>query len=155
MLPVIFKVFQDDLIRLAVGPLSIDSVDRMEQELLRGELVISMCEKTKVNQPFSVQFEFIGTFFVTKNLDNLLRLPASQILQRLQENIPWLLSRKAMLAPQSRVLKIIGRLAFCFRTWSGVNDLILLLRSHGSLHVVSLSNHDLPLNGGRLQSPLR
>lgn len=91
MLPEMVKVFQVDIIKLDVDHLAMDAVDRMEQVNLRDELDITMSEKPEANRHFSAQFEFIAAFFYTMNLEKLLLRPANHILQRIQENMSWLL----------------------------------------------------------------
>lgn len=111
----LMQVFQDDLLKVAVGKDMEDVIERVETDTLRHEPSVRLSPKPEANRPFSTKFEFIRAEFDTSDLGELRRRPANHILDRLREQVPQFLERGPALMKISTAQELIGWVAFCAR----------------------------------------
>lgn len=70
-LPIIFLVFQDDMLELVVGDQAQNILANIENSLIREELGVEFSTKPKANRTFETTFEFIGAEFDTSDASNV------------------------------------------------------------------------------------
>lgn len=61
----IFLIFQDDLLEIAVGAQAQSIAAEVKSEFICGELDVDLSKKQEANLPFASIFEFIGAEFNT------------------------------------------------------------------------------------------
>lgn len=111
----VMQLFQDDLLEVAVGSDMEYIIERVDSEVLQGELQVGLGAKSEANLPFSGRFDFIGASFGTSDLGSIKCRPADLIIARLREQLAPFLEVGAGLMELGKVQELIGRLAFCAR----------------------------------------
>lgn len=85
-LPLLFLIFQDDLLEIAAGPEAQPIIEKVEKEVIREELGVNLSPKPAANLPFSTKFESIGAEFDMTNADDPICRTASHVLNECKEN---------------------------------------------------------------------
>lgn len=115
VLPLLLQAFKDDMLQVSADELAEDTIEQVEQKIIKDKLGIQMSVKPDANMPFSTRFDFIGATFDTSDPANIFSSPTSHILTALSANMVWLATRKGKLALRKQALQFVGRLAFCAR----------------------------------------
>lgn len=85
ILPLLFLVFQDIMLELAVGKQAQVMVQDIETTYIQDKLSVVFSSKPEANKPFDHMFEFIGAEFKTKDCNNITLRPAQHVRQSLAE----------------------------------------------------------------------
>lgn len=114
-LPLMFLVFQDDMLELVVGDQSQSIMANIETSLTGEECGVEFKAKPGANQPFETEFEFIGAEFDTSDAANVRRRPAQHVIQNVERGITWVQEHLCRLVDCKKMQTVVGRLTFCSR----------------------------------------
>lgn len=115
MLPLLFSVFQDDILELAVGSTVCTLALKIEDNAICGTLGVGLSSKPEANRPFSTRFECIGAYFITEDPTYITRRLALHVLEAVERDLVWLEANRCRLVDELMVQRVVGRLTFCAR----------------------------------------
>lgn len=131
MISLLFLVFEDDMLELAVGDQAQGIVASIEKFLIQKELGVELNNKPEANRSFDTTFEFIGEEFNTSDASNVRPRPAKYVLKNMDRYVTWVHDYRCRLVDRTQLQTVVGLLTFCRASFN--------LDAHCSIHPMKLS----------------